>query len=165
MSGGKMMKLIGKTGTVVMPQSSGGSKSSSNDLGGSAGSPERGEIRDVTIQLFNMFPDSINGIPDETITTNNINFDNATRLITTEDYKDPAGQQIARDQVPVHMTSHSQRPDSDHRGYDFDGKGLRLRWNDNDGRLDLLEVAHGEQLIVKDSSSASGVFGKNCAGE
>ena len=36
-----------------------------------------------------MFPDAKPGIPDETITTQNIQFDNVTMLITTESFLDP----------------------------------------------------------------------------
>ncbi|HET6248688.1 MAG TPA: hypothetical protein VFE47_13380 [Tepidisphaeraceae bacterium] len=154
MAHNQMMRLIGKTGEVSMPPSS-------PTAGGSpaqfvSGSPNRGQIEDVTIQLFNMLPGALPDVPDETITTRNIQFDNATRLITTE-----TEDGIPADQIPVHMRSDPDhlRPDSDHRGYDFDGRGMRLRWNDKDGRLDLLEIAHGEQLIVKDTSSVSGSFG------
>ena len=34
--------------------------------------------------------------------------------------------------------------------YEFDGRGLTIRWNDRDRRLELLEIAHGERLIVKE---------------
>ena len=35
------------------------------------------------------------------------------------------------------------------RDYDFDGRGLRIQWNELNQRLQLLEIAHGESLTVK----------------
>ena len=32
---------------------------------------------------------------------------------------------------------------------DFDGRGMTLRWNDADGRLELLEIAHGDVMTIK----------------
>ncbi|MDB5172463.1 MAG: OstA-like protein, partial [Phycisphaerales bacterium] len=92
--------------------------------------------------------------PDETLVTDNIQFDNETLLITTESFVDAAGKTVPPDQVPVRM-----RTNPDHKRYDFDGRGLRLRWNAKDGRLELLEIAHGEQLTVYDSAGFSGAFG------
>ena len=70
-------------------------------------------------------------------------------LITTEGFEE-GSRVVTADEVPVKMIGSK---------YDFAGRGLRLRWNDKDGRLDLLEIAHGEQLVVKDSSALSGTFG------
>ncbi len=47
---------------------------------------------------------------------------------------------VDADQVPVLL---------DGDDYRFDGKGLVIRWNERDRRLQLLEVAHGERLEIK----------------
>ena len=149
MQNGQKMRLIGTDGEVVVPEQSGGGAAGPD----SPAAPSRGRIHTVTIELFNMYPDSRPNVPDETMTTDNINFDNETMLITTEAFKE-GGTLIPADQVPVHMRSKSTT-----RGYDLDGRGMQLRWNDKDGRLDLLEIAHGDWLMVKDTSSSSSVIG------
>ncbi|HEX4796271.1 MAG TPA: hypothetical protein VH370_20950 [Humisphaera sp.] len=114
--------------------------------------PSRGRLNHVIVNMFSA--SSAPGVPDEVLTTNNIQFDNDTLLITTERFTDAAGQNIARDQVPVHV-----------RGkYDFDGRGLTMRWNDHDGRLEMLNIKHGEQLVVKDTSNISGLSTMNGGG-
>ncbi|HWE02388.1 MAG TPA: hypothetical protein VG326_08240 [Tepidisphaeraceae bacterium] len=140
------MRLTGTTGEMVMPESPGVMKTSATDPP-RGGSPNRGRIHDCKIELFNLFPDS-SSQPDETIWMNNAQFDNETMLITTEAYKD-GDRMISADQVHVKMRG---------KKYDFDGRGLRLRWNDKDGRLELLEVAHGEELVIKDASAVSGTL-------
>ena len=146
MQKGQMMRLTGKTGEVVVPSAGGGGK---GGMTPHAGTPNRGRIHDCVIELFDLFPDSPNGAADETIWVDNIQFDNETMLITTEGFN--RGDEVVQaDQVPVKMRG---------KKYDFDGRGLRLRWNDKDGRLELLEVAHGEQLLVRDSSGLSGTLG------
>ena len=45
---------------------------------------------------------------------------------------------VEADQVPVVLRGED---------YDFDGRGLVIRWNERDRRLQLLEIAHGEKLI------------------
>lgn len=136
----QVMKLVGVTGDVEMPHG--------NSMVG-AGAPNRGRIHTCRIELYNLFPDSVPHVPDETIWVNNIQFDNETMLITTESFQEK-DKVIPADQVPVKMRG---------KKYDFDGRGLKLHWNDKDGRLELLEVAHGEQLIVKDSSMMSATLG------
>lgn len=75
-----------------------------------------------------------------TMVTDNIVFDNETFLIFTEGFRNDAGEAIANDQVPV---------DVDGEDLEFHGRGLTLRWNDKDGRLELLEIAHGEVMKIK----------------
>src|ERR1700733_6885616 len=50
----QMMKLLGETGEVVVPESPG--QKSTDEI--TPMSPSRGQIHTVTIQLFNMFPGS-----------------------------------------------------------------------------------------------------------
>ncbi|HZL34819.1 MAG TPA: hypothetical protein VFC78_05880, partial [Tepidisphaeraceae bacterium] len=146
------MRIVGLTGEVVVPGTTENSKGSLDQA--PAAPPSRGRIHTVTIEIYNLQPDSNPAVPDEVIHTDNVQFDNETLLITTESFTDSAGKIVAPDQVPVHMRSTSPT-----RGYDMDGWGLRLRWNEKDGRLELLEIAHGESLTIKDTSSVSGTFG------
>jgi lipopolysaccharide export system protein LptA len=156
MPNGQKMRLIGTDGEVVVPESSGkGPPGPTGEF--SSGAPNRGRIHTVTIELFNMYSDSRPGKPDEIMNTDNINFDNETMLITTEAFVD-GGKLVLADQVPVKMRSQWNELGHE-RGYDLDGRGMQLRWNDKDGRLDLLEIAHGESLTIKDSSSSSSVLG------
>ena len=112
---------------------------------GAAGAPTRGRLNDVIMTLID------DTIPDEaartilTMRTNNIAFDNESFLITTEGFNAPDGAAVPSDQVPVEVRGQ----------YDFDGRGLTLRWNDRDGRLQLLEVAHGEQLTIVHPSGSN----------
>jgi hypothetical protein len=142
----EMMRLTGTTGDVVMPQ---GSSPGGSTLSPNSGTPRRGRIHNCRVDLFNLFPDSDPAVPDEQIWINNVQFDNETMLITTESFAD-GDHDVPADQVPVKLRG---------KKYDFDGRGLRLRWNDKDGRLELLEVEHGEQLVVKDASTVSGMMG------
>ncbi|MDB5175056.1 MAG: OstA-like protein, partial [Phycisphaerales bacterium] len=148
----QMMRLTGKTGEIVVPDAPDTSKGSGGQPPPAA--PNRGRIHNVVIEMFGLGPDSKPETPDETLVTDNIQFDNETLLITTESFVDAAGKTVPPDQVPVRM-----RTNPDHKRYDFDGRGLRLRWNAKDGRLELLEIAHGEQLTVYDSAGFSGAFG------
>ncbi|MDB5293267.1 MAG: OstA-like protein [Phycisphaerales bacterium] len=147
----QMMRLTGKTGEIVVPDAPDTAKGAGNQP---AAAPNRGRIHDVRIEMFGLGPDSKPDKADETLVTDNIQFDNETLLITTESFVDAAGKTVPPDQVPVRM-----RTNPDHQRYDFDGRGLRLRWNSKDGRLELLEIAHGEQLTVYDTGSFSGAFG------
>lgn len=103
--------------------------------------PNRGRINHVTIDLID--PNPKNNL---VMTTNNVQFDNDTLLITTESYVDEKGNVVPADQVPVHVEGN----------YKFDGLGLSMRWNDKDGRLEMLEIAHGKQLEIDDASGFSG---------
>ena len=103
--------------------------------------PNRGRINHVTIDLID--PNPRNNL---VMTTNNVQFDNDTLLITTESYVDEKGNVVPADQVPVHVEGN----------YKFDGLGLSMRWNDKDGRLEMLEIAHGRQLEIDDASGFSG---------
>src|SRR5204863_1877737 len=83
--------------------------------------------------------------------TNNIVFDNETFRISTETYMEPDGTSVASDQVAVSVEG---------RDFDFYGRGLTVRWNDVDQRLELLRIAHGDKLIIKNPSAMSGsLFG------
>ncbi len=110
---------------------------------GNTGMPNRGRINHVLMKLIDDQPPAGRDPLVLTLTTNNIAFDNETFRITTESYSAPDGSLVAADQVPVHVVG----------DYDFDGRGLTLRWNDRDGRLELLEIAHGERLVINHPGS------------
>ena len=144
----QVLHVTGADGDVVMHGSSSGGLA-----GGGAqpsGRPSRGRLNDVQMTLID---ETVPGNPVTvmTMTTNNIEFDNESFLITTGGYTAPDGTQVSPDQVPVKV-----------RGdYDFDGRGLTLRWNDQDDRLELLEIAHGEKLQINHPSSRNGPLGSS----
>jgi lipopolysaccharide export system protein LptA len=141
------LHVTGVDGSVVMHGSS-----TNVGLGGGgsqpSGQPSRGRLNNVKMTLLD---DSLpaDAGPLLTMTTNNIEFDNETFLITTGGYTQPDGTVVAPDQVPVQVRGE----------YDFDGRGLTLRWNDKDDRLELLEIAHGEDLRINHPSNRSGPLG------
>ncbi len=106
---------------------------------GKTGMPNRGRLNDVVMKLIDDEPSAGKDPVVLTLMTNNIAFDNESFRITTESYTDADGTLVQSDRVPVHMVG----------DYEFDGRGLTLRWNDRDGRLELLEIAHGERLVIK----------------
>jgi hypothetical protein len=110
--------------------------------------PTRGELRTVEIELF----DSQEALDADAprrpaellrVTLDNAAFDNETFRIYTSDTR-INGRTVARDRVPVIVTG---------RDYDFEGEGLTIRWNEKSRRLDLLQIAHGRRLVVKDPAS------------
>jgi hypothetical protein len=135
MRGGQWIRVTGETGDVYvnnMPEKGDDPFSSAN-----AAAPSRGSLKTVHIQMYETADATT---PTLDMETNNAAFDNESFRIFTEAYTDASGNHIAADQVKVTV-----------RGkYDFDGRGLTIRWNDLDRRLELLEIAHGERLIVKD---------------
>src|SRR5439155_11704011 len=85
--------------------------------------------------------------PVATMRTNNIVFDNETFRISTETFTDSDGRVVAPDEVPVSVEGPY---------FDFYGRGLTVRWNDLEERLDLLRVAHGDHLVIKNVEALSG---------
>jgi hypothetical protein len=146
----QLLIVRGRRGRVIVPRESSSSAAAgaNNASGASASSarpqlgaksattPSRGELQDVTIELFAANGDKA---PALVCMMNNVSFDNDTFRIYTESFEQD-GKLIASDQVPVKV-----------RGidYDFDGRGLDLRWNERDRRLQSLEITHGEQLVIK----------------
>jgi hypothetical protein len=131
---GQRMKIVGETALIdnfnapAMTTTTTGKQP--------LGMPDRGTLRHVHIYLYPNWDK--NAQPNLILTTDNLAFDNATFRIATAAYTDENGKTIAADQVPVHVTG----------DYLFDGRGLTVQWNDRDNRLELLEVAHGEQLTI-----------------
>lgn len=129
----QMLVIKGDSGTVVIP----GAGNRDKLKGGMNAPPTRGELKNVTIELFGKTTDPE---PQIICTMPNAAFDNDQFRIYTEAYVDNTGGQVAADQVPVTV-----------RGkYEFDGKGLEIRWNERDRRLQSMEIAHGDKLIVRD---------------
>lgn len=99
--------------------------------------PSSGRLNGVVIQVFETEDATV---PVVTLRTNNIVFDNETFRISTESYSNADGTIVEDDEVPVSV-------EGPH--FDFYGRGLTVRWNDLEERLDLLRVAHGERLVIK----------------
>jgi lipopolysaccharide export system protein LptA len=135
LGGGQMLRINGETGNVVDPNSAGGK------LQGQSQTPSRGKMQHVVLRLFKAVNDKL---PQFTCYVNNLAFDNDTTRIATEDCDIPDMQgnlvHTPADQVPVHVVGID---------YDFDGRGLTIKWNERDRHLERLEIAHGEQLIIK----------------
>lgn len=103
--------------------------------------PSRGRLNDVTVRLM----DDATHEELLTMTTNNVVFDNETFRVSTEGYTDAQHHLIQDDQVPVHVRGRLI----------MEGRGLIVRWDDKDGRLDLLQIAHGDWMEIADPSGLS----------
>jgi hypothetical protein len=114
---------------------------------GTLSPPARGRLNQVTVRLV----DETTNTALLTMTTNNVVFDNETYRIYTEGYKDGQGNLVADDQVPVFVFGQIT----------MRGRGMTVRWNDKDGRLELLEIAHGDVLAITDPSNLSLGGGKS----
>ena len=128
----QVLRLRGVKGDIVVPPTAGGTQSMSR-----AQMPTRGKLQDVTVSLF---PTVTAKRPTLTCRVNNLVFDNDTFRIATDPYTQSDGTHVEADRVPVFVTGDD---------YDFDGEGLTILWNEKDGDLQLLEVAHGRTLVVK----------------
>ena len=139
MTNGQVLQIHGAsglfTGDKAQPEQKGAAVPSR------AQAPSRGHLEDVTLKILDSSERE-----SMTIVMNNASFDSESSTIFTEAYTDPAnGQEVSGDQVKVTIRS----ADSNPSGYDFDGRGLRVAWNERDRRLAKLDVAHGERLVVK----------------
>lgn len=137
------LHVTGADGNVVMHGSSNAGIGASGSQ--PSGKPSRGRLNDVIMTLIDE-TDPADPLTNLTMTTNNIEFDNDSFLITTGGYTASDGTRISPDQVPVKVRGE----------YDFDGRGLTLRWNDQDDRLEMLEIAHGEMLRINHPSNQKG---------
>jgi len=141
---GQFMVVTGDTGTVYVDAvTASKDPMSTNPLPVTMQSPNKGILHNVHIKLF---PTRDAEQPTLWVDVNNIAFDNDTLRIYTQGYTDESGAPVSADQVPVTV-----RGDD----YEFDGSGLTLNWNDRDRRLQLLEVAHGGRLMIKNPSKMS----------
>lgn len=128
-----VLYIVADHGRVYVPPSTGQREAMTNTRGQA---PTRGELFDVRMSLHK----SLDGPALVQCSMPNVVFDNDTFRIATEGYTDAAGTAVLADQVPVQVRG---------QDYDFDGYGLVVRWNELDGRLQTLEVARGEKLVVK----------------
>ncbi len=146
------LHVVGTDGTVVMK--------SAPDMGSALGAavsptgpPNRGRLEHVKMTLVNDAAVDPARAVSLTLETNNIEFDNESFLITTGGFIDENGTNVPPDQVPVKV-----------RGdYDLDGRGLTVRWNDRDDRLELLELAHGDKLRIEHPSSKEHAAARSAA--
>lgn len=144
LAGRQHIEVHGRDGNVVVKDAPDLNRTGFGNPG-PLGPPNRGRLNDVTVDLIDEAEPDPQKAKVLTMRTNNVVFDNDTFRISTEGYRDADGKFIPDDQVPVHVTGR----------YEFEGRGLTLRWNDKDGRLDLLEIAHGEYLKIKGKDASS----------
>ena len=149
MTNGQILQIHGETGLFtgdkVQPDQKGGAPAR-------AQAPSRGHLEDVTLKILDSSERE-----SMTIVMNNASFDSESSTIFTEAYTDAvSGREVAGDQVKVTIRSAKTNP----AGYDFDGRGLRIAWNERDRRLAKLDVAHGELLVIKNPKG----FAQNKAG-
>ncbi|HLL90629.1 MAG TPA: hypothetical protein VK324_15115, partial [Tepidisphaeraceae bacterium] len=148
---GQMMHLVAAGGDVYVAPPAPTKK---NPLGmGSQQMPSHGKLYDVTVRIFPTWAtDADAARPTATIERlQNVAFDNDASRVYTDAYTAPDGTTIPGDRVPVHV-----RGDA----FDLDGHGLTLRWDDQGGQLQLLEIAHGGRLVVRDAKALGDVTGQ-----
>jgi hypothetical protein len=152
---GRAISVEGESGEVIMDDNAG--KTGMKALAGSRDTPSRGRLYNVVIHMYHdiVRPEEQldeeylkskakdKPIPAMTITLNNASFDNQTFKIYSEGFG-KGKHHVEADQVPVKLVGDD---------YLFDGRGLVIRWNERDRRLQLLEIAHGEQLTIKHPNS------------
>src|SRR3954452_24239649 len=140
---GRVIRLHGVTGQVIVPNTPGGAAAGA----GRSQMPTRGKLRDVVLMLY---PTKEAKKPSLTCRMNNVSFDTDTFRITTEAFTDPkTGKEVSADEVPVSVRGDEDNPD-------FDGRGLTIHWDEKDRRLQLLEIAHGQRLVVKHPGAFGG---------
>lgn len=136
MNNGQVMRIRGKTGHITMQETiRGGGRA---PAAGNAQAPRSGELFDVVLfTLPDMHATEAQALLRMEMP--NASFDNETFRIQTESYREN-GQLIPADRVPITI-----------RGVDywFDGRGLKLQYNEVDHRLESLRVAQGERLIIR----------------
>ncbi len=138
---GSVVQIAANDGLVVMPEDAGRQQRLD---GLQTGQPRRGTLNQVTISTFD---DAEETTPSLVCTVPVLKFDNdASRINTDVTLID--GQLTRADQVPIKVRGED---------YDFDGRGLTMRWNEREQRLEMLEIAHPEKLVVKNP----GAFGQN----
>lgn len=140
---GRVLRIAGARGSVIMPPP----EVDSGDIMNARvqqQTPNRGHLYDVVLSLHPSMAEIDSGRAILTVEMNNVAFDNDTFRISTEGYTDASGNHVPADEVPVKV-----RGDD----YDFDGRGLTIRWDQVGRKLQLLEIAHGESLTVKNTEA------------
>lgn len=108
--------------------------------------PRDGNLRHVTVKLFDSPAEQERDAPNMTMTMTNAQFDNDTYRLFTQEYINANGKVVHADEIPVTIRA---------RDYSFDGSGLVMYWNDVDKQLKSLEIAHGTDLTVYNASEFS----------
>jgi len=144
-SSGEIIRIEGQDGTVHAEPGT----DTHVVNGGQLRPPHDGYLRNVTLKVFPSLAARDAETPTLTLKTSNARFDSATNRLFTEEFTEN-GQTIASDQVPVTMVGHdlSQQRDT----FVFHGSGLVMYWNEREDRIKSLEIAHGNDLVVYDTS-------------
>ena len=102
-------------------------------------------LRDVTLRYFAAPGDAAAGpgAAQFTLRVDNLVFDNSRFSLYTDDTTID-GQTVLADDVPVHVRG---------RDYDFDGRGLLVRWDGKTRRPTLFRIAKGQSLTIKDGTA------------
>src|SRR5258706_359556 len=160
MKDGRAISVEGESGEIIMDDNH---KTGMKALAGSRDTPSRGRLYNVTIymyhgidrpeeQLDEAYRDEkgkpIN--PAMTITLNNASFDNQTFKIYSEGFG-KGKRHVEADMVPVMLRGED---------YDFDGKGLVIRWNERDRRRQLRGGGPREALAGKHPDLPRGARGR-----
>jgi hypothetical protein len=141
---GQYMSVTGETGVVFVDAVTGSTSATAMNMTAPAvQAPNNGMLHQVHVALY---PSASAANPTLWLDVNNLSFDNDTGRLYTQSYADETGATIAADKVPVTV-----RGDD----YEFDGTGLILNWNDRDRRLQLLEIAHGGRLQIRNPAKMS----------
>jgi lipopolysaccharide export system protein LptA len=151
LNNGRRLKLEGDRGTVNIEEHK-GRNAGGSPLGQEAAAPTRGQLYGVTIRIFEAGQTG----PSLTLKTNNASFDNQTFRIATEKYTDANGKDVPADQVPVTIRGND---------VDFDGRGLTVRYDDLNQQIALLQIAHGERVVIKNPAMIARMRGDQAAKE
>ncbi len=102
--------------------------------------PTRGDLLEVKVRYFLSQAAMDANDPEATLELHHVSFDVETYRIASEAFTDEQGRRVEADEVPIHVIG---------KDFDFDGRGLQLRWDEFDQRLQSLRVAKGERLTIK----------------
>ncbi|HEX2971100.1 MAG TPA: hypothetical protein VHP11_02135 [Tepidisphaeraceae bacterium] len=133
MDGGRVVRIVGETGVVTMENVA---VKGDDALGGRVNqSPHSGSLYNVTLTLL----PAIGQAPELTMTMHNASFNNETAQIYTEGYTEN-NRQVSGEMVPIKVRGEQ---------YEFDGRGLRIRYNELDRRLEELRIMYGNRLLIR----------------
>ena len=138
---GSTITLEGTVGTISYSQN--GRRGDTSNAGNAT--PQSGTLRDVTIRMFEGAADA--GDPPTLVCrVPAVQFDSIDNRISTAD-GNVDGKLVLAEQMPVTVRG---------RDYDFDGRGMTMRWNDRDGRLEQLDIRHGDRLVIRNAGAFDG---------
>lgn len=105
------------------------------------GTADVARLRDVTIRWYDKAASAAKGPAAALLTlrVDNLVYDNNRFSLFTDD-TEIAGATVLADDVPIEVRG---------RDYDFDGRGLLVRWDAQTRRPTMLRVARGERLTIK----------------